>query len=339
MKKVNLLIMAGVLSVAMMGCTSVEEAKGMFESSETAQDDQEVAESADNSADQNGEKDSEGSELFEAFLAGSGTLSFDYYKNNVFVEQEFLSYEDETVKNCFSGKEYTLRDMKDSLNKYYEDGVEKFEYAYIDCGADGEKEMALRIQGPFVEPGSSMTYVIKEMNSQLQVVYAYDGWSRSSTDINEYGFITGGGSNGATNHGYYTAYVNADGKYSYGYYEEEEADIEQFEMIYTREGNETPQYKGQLCFYTLRMEPYDENSTNEEYYSYAVYDSETFEEMIVPGIYTDSPYKTIADSFNDIKFITMDEVKQKEEEKLEKIGVTEQIKNGEIPEYTEVKIK
>ena len=140
MKKVNLLIMAGVLSVAMMGCTSVEEAKGLLESSETAQDDQEVAESADNSADQNGEKDSEGSELFEAFLAGSGTLSFDYYKNNVFVEQEFLSYEDETVKNCFSGKEYTLRDMKESLNKYYEDGVETFEYAYIDCGADGENE-------------------------------------------------------------------------------------------------------------------------------------------------------------------------------------------------------
>ena len=64
MKKFNLLIMAGVLSVAMMGCTSVEEAKGLLESSETAQDDQEVAESADDSADQNGEKDSEGSELF-----------------------------------------------------------------------------------------------------------------------------------------------------------------------------------------------------------------------------------------------------------------------------------
>ena len=110
-------------------------------------------------------------------------------------------------------------------------------------------------------------------------------------------------------------------------------------MIYTREGSEVPEHKGQLCFYTLRMEPYyDENSPIEEYFSYAVYDSETFEEMNVPELYTDSPYKTIADSFNDIKFITMDEVKQKEEEKLEKIGVTEQIKNGEIPEYTEVKI-
>ena len=104
MKKVNLLIMAGVLSAAMMGCTSVEEVKSTLESSETTTDDQEVEANADASAGQNDEKDSEGGEAFEAFLAGSGTLSFDYYKKNVFVEQEYLSYEDETIKNCFSEK-------------------------------------------------------------------------------------------------------------------------------------------------------------------------------------------------------------------------------------------
>lgn len=337
MKKVNLLIMAGVLSAAMMGCTSVEEVKSILESSETATDDQEVEANADASAGQNDKKDSEGGEAFEAFLAGSGTLSFDYYKKNVFVEQEYLSYEDETIKNCFSEKEYTLDEIKDSLNKNYDNSVGTVEYAYIDCGADGVKEMALRIQGTFVEPDSSMTYVIKEMDSQLQVVYAYAGWARSSTDINEYGFVTGGGSNGASNHGYYAACVNADGRYSYGYYEEEEFDIDQFEMSHEREGSEKPEDKGMMCFYTLRMEPYDENSTNEEYYSYSVVDPETYEEIdAATGI---DSYKTVADSFKDIKFITMDELKQKEKEKLEKIGVTEQIKNGEIPEYTEVKIK
>ena len=64
---------------------------------------------------------------------------------------------------AFRKKEYTLDEIKDSLNKNYDNSVGTVEYAYIDCGADGVKEMALRIQGTFVEPDSSMTYVIKEM--------------------------------------------------------------------------------------------------------------------------------------------------------------------------------
>ena len=225
MKRLKVLLIAGVLITSMAGCAS----KGgnidiVADSEQESGADQEAgAENAENNSDEAGSV-----EAYEALIAGDGTVSFKYCIDNMDKESEVFSYEDEILSHLSADKEYTLPELKSALNEIFaneENGfmpgeINSMEYAYLDCGADGVKELALRMRGPFVEENSSMTYVIKEIDSKLQVVYAFAGWWRNNTEINEFGYITGGGSNGASNHGWDAGYVNADGKYSYGFYEE-----------------------------------------------------------------------------------------------------------------------
>ena len=285
----------------------------------------------------------------ESFISGAGKLSFDYYGKNVFKSnQEYLSNEDEILQDIInSGKDYTLAEFRDKLNEIfnsednylYEGEVQSISYAYIDCGNDGVKELALEMVGPFADPTeSTMTFIIKELDGKPELVYAFSQWSRSETSINKYGFISGGGSNSASNHGYDEAYINADGKYMYGFYEEEEYDINAFGMLRDHDDFDAEGLDNMLAVYTLRLDQYDAANPQNEYYSYNVYDSNTYEEVDVPNLYTDSKYKDIMDSFKDISFISMDEMKKMEKEKMESIGVTDEIRNAEVPEYTEVKI-
>lgn len=296
-------------------------------------------------------EDSEQSEAgsLEAFISGEGKLSFDYYGKNVFKRnEEYLSNEDEILKDIIdSGKDYTLTEFRDKLNEIfnsednylYEGEVNSISYAYIDCGNDGVKELALKMVGPFAEPAeSTMTFIIKEIDGKPELVYAFTQWSRSETTINKYGFITGSGSNSASNHGYDEAYINADGKYMYGFYEEEEYDAYAFGMLREHDDFNVDSLDNMLAVYTLRLDEYDSALPEHEYYSYNVYDSNTYEEVDVPSLYTDSKYKDIMDSFKDISFISMDEMKKMEKEKMESIGVTDEIRNAEEPEYTEVNI-
>ena len=285
----------------------------------------------------------------EAFISGEGKLSFDFYGRNVFKNnEEYLSNEDEILKDIIdSGKEYTLSEFRDKLNEIfnsednylYEGEVNSISYAYIDCGNDGVKELALEMVGPFADPTeSTMTFIIKELDGKPELVYAFSQWSRSQRTINKYGFITGSGSNSASNHGYDEAYINADGKYMYGFYEEEEYDVNAFGMLRDHDDFDAEGLDNMLAVYTLRLDQYDAANPQNEYYSYNVYDSNTYEEVDVPNLYTDSKYKEIMDNFKDISFISMDEMKKIEKEKMESIGVTDEIRNAEMPEYTEVKI-
>ncbi|MBR6402286.1 MAG: hypothetical protein IKS48_02750 [Eubacterium sp.] len=274
-------------------------------------------------------------DAYEEFLAGNNTISFDYYIANVYDENDFSLKQ--PIEKLNTEKQYTLSELRDDLYAGLSQGnLESMEYAYIDCGADGVKEMALRIHGSFIEENSSVTYVVKEMDSSLQVVYAYPEWSRSSTNLNEYGFISGGGSNGATNHCYEVAYINAEGKYNYGYYQEEESNVDQFAINKEHSDYDLTNLEGNICVYSLRLDPYSAENAEPVAYSYNVYNKDTNESMEVPNLYSDSPYKTVMDSFTGYEFISMDELKQKENEKLESIGVTEEIQNGETPGFNEI---
>ena len=334
MRKVNLMIMTGLLAVVMAGCSPVDEAKSMLEGASASPDSQTEDASDAASAEQNVQAEAADSAALDALVEGKNTISFKNFADNP--QDSSDDYALDVIGSIPTDKEYTLSELKDELNKNYDNGVESMEYAYIDCGADGVKEMALRIQGPFIEPGSKVTLIIKEIDSKLQVVYAYAEWARSETNINEFGFISGGGSGGATLHVSDAACIDADGKYKFGYYEEEQIGIEQFADFREHDDFSGVEYEGLICVYTLGLERSEEAAGAEEYYSYLVCDSETNEPVDIPNLYTDSPHKTVMDSFKDIKFVTIDELKKKKEEKLTSIGVTEQIKNGNIPEYKEI---
>ena len=348
MKRAGLLVMAGMLVMSFTGCSvgsDIDDGSSVMQPIE-----QNTEQSADNEQNTDGEQtvennsDAAAGDALEAFIAGENTLSFKYYKDNVFVDSQYLSYEDETISHIPTDKEYTLSELKDTLNEIFHDSnnfyapgdVEGMKYAYLDCGADGVKELALSITGPFVEPESDMTYIIKEIDSKLEVVYAFASWSRSESNVNEYGLVTGGGSGGATIHGYSTGYVDADGKYQYGFYEEEQADVQEFAYNIEHDEFDTAGAAEDICVYSLRLTPTSQGDYTPEFYSYTAFDYDANKEIEDPNLYTDSPYKTVMDSFKGITFITMDELHKKEDEKLASIGVTDQIKNGGPIEFKDI---
>ena len=273
-------------------------------------------------------------------LKGTGTLSFDYYKKNLFVFEEYLSYQDEFINHIDTEKTYTLTELQDLFQKiidtedyYYQKGdVEPFEYAFLDLGMDGELELALRSVGPFVEEASMLTFIVKVIDNQPQVVYVFPSWSRSYTLINKYGYISGGGSNGASNHAWDAAYLDGDAKYHFGYYEEEESELEAFAYGKKHGSIDFQNLNDAVNVYKVALS----DDYKQFYYTYDVFDKETYEQKKIPNLYTDSEYKDIMDSFEDITFMSMKELEDLKDQHLDEIGLTSRIMNGGYLEYKPV---
>ncbi len=273
-------------------------------------------------------------------LKGTGTLSFDYYKKNLFVFEEYLSYQDEFINHIDTEKTYTLTELQDTFQKiidtedyYYQKGdVEPFEYAFLDLGMDGELELALRSVGPFVEEASMLTFIVKVIDNQPQVVYVFPSWSRSYTLINKYGYISGGGSNGASNHAWDAAYLDGDAKYHFGYYEEEESELTSFAYSHKHGDIDLNGKSGVICVYKMALS----DDYKQFYYTYDVFNKDTYEQLKIPNLYTDSEYKDIMDSFEDVEFMSMKDLESLKDEHLKEIGLTSRIMNGGYLEYKPV---
>ncbi|WP_049945385.1 lysozyme inhibitor LprI family protein [Butyrivibrio sp. AC2005] len=287
------------------------------------------------------------SKQFEELISGQGSLSFSYYRKNVFKESDFLSYIDGILVKVPADREFTLAELKDEFNEifnsedgYYAEGeVSSVRYSYLDCGNDGIPEMSIQMTGPFIEPESDLTLIVKEIEGQLQVVYAYVTWSRSWTEINEYGFISGDGSNGASNHCWDTACVNADGQYLFGYYEEQEYDFDMFAHFKDHDDYDLSKLDGSIMTYSLRLNEYSEDSPAFQYYTYEVYDSESYEPKEVTDLYTDSAYKKVMDCFKEYNIVSMDEYEKIKSDKLTSIGATKEIMSGKNLTYKEITLK
>lgn len=311
---------------------------------ETQEDEAEQSESVTDDSVVNSKSDAETSETISKLLSGEGKLSFTYYKDNILKNDQNQYYAEEFMSLVPTDKEYTISELikefndifKDE-NNYFADGeVTSVESAPIDLGADGVEELALRFTGPFVEPESEATLIIKELDGKAQVVYAFVIWSRSFTEINKYGLVSGDGSNGASNHGWDMALVDAEGKYNFGYYEEQEYDFNSFAMSMEHDKYDDSALEGTICTYSLRLENTGSDVLMPEYYTYEVLSKEDYEKIEVPDLYTDSEYKKVMDSFKDIKVVSMDEFEKIKADKLTSIGVTDDILNAMGPFFEKV---
>lgn len=83
-------------------------------------------------------------------------------------------------------------------------------WAYIDCGNDGQSELALRIVKESGMDENELIYFIKYMNGRLNVCYAKDAWSRSRTTLCKDGCIVNEGSSGADYSSGEVYYLNAN---------------------------------------------------------------------------------------------------------------------------------
>ena len=127
-----------------------------------------------------------------------------------------------------NGSEYTLEDLRNSVNAAYEDGFEpgymsvvEIDYAIIDCGNDGIPEMAVVVTGDNEERSNTMNlyYIVKKIDGALCVVDQYESYYRSQGELNRYGVYHSFGSGSASLYAIDYRRVNAAGEpefiYSY----------------------------------------------------------------------------------------------------------------------------
>lgn len=151
--------------------------------------------------------------LYDLFLSNEATVHIDSENN--------LGYFLSNIEP--SGMDATLEDlvqlMIDSLDEdygYSGTTIESIEYAFIDCGNDGNKELALCVTTLSIDYYTNYI-ILKEFDGQLKPVYAKVDGARSQTFINEYGYIMSDGSSGASYHDFVKEYIDGNGKYHYIY--------------------------------------------------------------------------------------------------------------------------
>ena len=138
--------------------------------------------------------------LIDAFINGEAKAKFDHIlwdENNAYYTlDEMVKARSDYFMNDFFG--YGLEDdekaeMTCDTTVYY---------AYIDCGADGVKDLGIRIDfeigtgdGYYQYPSDS--YILMVIDDELKCITSTEAYYRSYGDFNEYGYISEGGSGGA----------------------------------------------------------------------------------------------------------------------------------------------
>lgn len=94
-------------------------------------------------------------------------------------------------------------------NEPFEDRSVTIEYAALDIGDDGVPELAVSLSG---DMDFEWTLLLRRKEEHTILCYAFSTWSRSETFLNTYGFMWGGGSNGAEDHDYDEKIIDSDGQ-------------------------------------------------------------------------------------------------------------------------------
>jgi hypothetical protein len=148
--------------------------------------------------------------LYDAFLADEAKAKFSKSADNgmYVVFSDFLE----------DGKSYTLSEI---ANNSIADGQygSYWKYtgasdSYIDCGLDESIEMVVELN---YDSEFTASMVIKNVGGELKICFDGDSWSRCSTEIIYSGLVYSFGSGGASLHGGYYGFINADGDYTLWY--------------------------------------------------------------------------------------------------------------------------
>lgn len=284
-------------------------------------------------------------QIYRDFLTGKSELSLAFYCDNVFDEENYGTYDFGDIRD----KSISFMEFIDEFEKKANVEIGTIAYAYIDCGDDGKKELALDLKaksgsGPFANDYA----VIKDIDGELQLIYTLDGECGANgwNDLNEYGYIGTYGQGISTSRYHEAALIDADGNYKYGYFDysgDSGMDLEQFYEINAgstdyekcEELNEAAEAHGiKPMFYEASIP--DNNSNSEEYPKYyCVEFYNTSNELVdVKEIKNEEFYMNIMEVFEHIHFISKEEYDKKIADRQADIGLTDKIGSGAIPEYT-----
>lgn len=381
MKRKNLtaLLAAMALGVSLTGCTgvSVNTNDDVFpdytqvadpikdntdNGSETDTDTAGVDDNTDNGGDtdiagtDNTDNEVDDEKVYQDFLNDKVSASFDHI-----VENENTSY---TLSGLFDAeKERLLGEFVGYETDEEPEFSASAQYAYIDCGDDGIRELAIHAQ--YILLGSQVFdkyYVFKNMKDGLKCCGAKEGYYRSFASLNEYGVFTYGGSGGANVYYQENQFVDGDGVC---YFISSESHIMGFsepmvplsyipdakkkDGIYSESFKDNG-YTAVIYFFDksprFPEEAYDSDGNanqelidkyNEEYQEWLDTELITFEdEYETPNILPSGAVKKYLDD-NDIKYYSSDEMKEIFKDYYKQLGLTEKVFNGEEPEWKDLR--
>ena len=273
-------------------------------------------------------------EAYKKFMKNEMKVAFDRY----------MPKDDMGEALYKKGSEYTLSEVLGIVTAHYfkystNKKIKNIDYSYIDCGKDGVNELVLRLNGMNIydkDDDSTLVYIIKYIDGKLSLCYYYETWARSDSTINEYGYYQSGGSNGASNHSTDYGLIDKNGNWQPIVSIESETDINQ--LAWSDKLGQVPKVAeakgitGGIELDTIRFNNNenvansDEDGNKEHYYTFYVYD-DNMNPIKDATLYTNSIYKEIFDEAK-VPFITPDVVSTMISKKGEKVGATDEIKEG-----------
>ncbi len=283
----------------------------------------------------------------------SGVSAMDLY--NSFLKGEISVGVDQSFELLGPGN-YTAGELISAVvgnfsSDYYEGFLDKAYYQFIDCGGDGEKELAFAMvissaddyMGPYED-----YLIIKEYAGQLKVIASDYTFYRTQCDITDLGGIRSGGSDSAA--AYYQEYgfIDAVGKREFVYSQETVMglakaiiprydlpesildDDYQYDLDWLDEGIEMDVYN----FSKLEADENGEIGDDEyEWYQYANY-------YTFYGIEGQDcgPDPEVADFYywNGINVVSHDEMKALIDDRIKQLGTSEDVIYGAPIDWIEI---
>lgn len=262
--------------------------------------------------------DAESEKLYDGFLSGSEKAVFSAAadKGQYVCLSEFLT----------DGEAYTHDEIAAKATEEGRYG-EGWEYrgcsgSYIDCGLDGTPELIVWLD---FDSEFRPVMVLKNIGGRLKICFAADSWGRCETEVKYNGVISSFGSGGATSHGGYEAYIDADGIYHFYYNIWEE-----FIGGFGDEGLSLPELSEDLEAVEERIS-FNENAgeDNSDYYYYFYVSDKDMNDVADDPSDAGNPYEYLRQEYKAAGFnvITKDEADKLQEEARKKIGLTDEIYN------------
>lgn len=191
-------------------------------------------------------------------------------------------------------------------------GIRNVQYALIDCGNDGKKQLALRAYGLGIEgkhDDSTCTMVFDYKDGKIFMLYAVDAWSRSHTDLYKNGYVCGNGSSGASTNFRWEGIIGTDGVY----HENFECLVETYFTLY-----EMPIDWLEFCGAAYPATFYRYSMSGKTIYAYGIGDDITEKErqVILDLIHANEEQMGV-------EFLTSDKAWELVEENKKRLGITE----------------
>lgn len=354
------IIVYGLIALMSIGCVSGCGKKG--DSSTASQSEEAQINDSDSNEDKSKDKEADSADKDKSIEDNSTeekqlsrdeleTIYWDFIKGN---SNMYFAAEQ---SDCLTvDTEYSYDAMCESIIDYigeelYEEArLSDAQIAFIDCGDDGVIELALRQDYEMDWDRATYIGVFKYINNRIECIYLNYGYYRTHLVINEYGYISYGGSDGANSYSDEYSFINADGDEQFLYHMSVLSDLNEavissyhipqdslpedyLDDLYSDSDNCITSYG-----YTFTKYKYDDYYKNDEYddsdYLRSFFYS--FEDFEGNDVTPSDEYLTLYNKIG-IECYSSDEVQKLLNEHQSSLGVTEKIINGDLPDWLSLK--